>query len=115
MAAMEKNNKNLNVPHLRFPEFSGEWERCTIGDITRNFSLRNKDKIQYPMFSVTNSRGFVPQSEQFEDREMIGEGKKNLTKTDGFTPKTKKIIENSFRETQKTSNLSKITCFLICP
>ena len=25
------------------------------------------------MFSVTNSRGFVPQSEQFEDREMIGE------------------------------------------
>ena len=70
---MEKNNKTLNVPHLRFPEFSGEWERCTIGDITRNFSLRNKDKIQYPMFSVTNSRGFVPQSEQFEDREMIGE------------------------------------------
>ena len=70
---MEKNNKTLNVPNLRFPEFSGEWERCTIGDITRNFSLRNKDKIQYPMFSVTNSRGFVPQSEQFEDREMIGE------------------------------------------
>ena len=32
MAAMEKNNKNLNVPNLRFPEFSGEWEKCTIGD-----------------------------------------------------------------------------------
>ena len=58
---------------MRFPEFDGEWERCTLGDITRNFSLRNKDKIQYPMFSVTNNRGFVPQSEQFEDREMIGE------------------------------------------
>ena len=70
---MEKKDKNLNVPNVRFPEFSGEWERCTIGDITQNFSLRNKDKIQYPMFSVTNSRGFVPQSEQFEDREMIGE------------------------------------------
>ena len=25
------------------------------------------------MFSVTNNRGFVPQSEQFEDREMMGE------------------------------------------
>lgn len=58
---------------MRFPEFSGEWEKCTLGDITQNFSLRNKDKIQYPMFSVTNNRGFVPQSEQFEDREMIGE------------------------------------------
>ena len=32
MAAMEKNNKTLNVPHLRFPEFSGEWEKCTLGD-----------------------------------------------------------------------------------
>ena len=32
MTAMEKNNKTLNVPHLRFPEFSGEWEKCTIGD-----------------------------------------------------------------------------------
>ena len=32
MTAMEKNNKTLNVPNLRFPEFSGEWERCTLGD-----------------------------------------------------------------------------------
>ena len=32
MAAMEKNNKNLNVPNLRFPEFSGEWEKTSIGD-----------------------------------------------------------------------------------
>ena len=29
---MEKNNKTLNVPNLRFPEFAGEWEKCTIGD-----------------------------------------------------------------------------------
>ena len=71
--AAEKNNKTLNVPNLRFPEFSGEWEKCTLGDITTNFSLRNKEQIQYPMYSVTNNRGFVPQSEQFEDREMMGE------------------------------------------
>ena len=61
-----------NVPPLRFPEFSGEWEKCQLGDITVNFSRRNKEGIDYPMFSVTNDRGFVPQSEQFEDREMIG-------------------------------------------
>ena len=30
---MEKNNKNLNVPNLRFPEFSGEWEKCSLGEI----------------------------------------------------------------------------------
>ncbi len=62
-----------NVPNLRFKEFEGEWEKCILGDITENFNLRNKDKIQYPMFSVTNDRGFVPQSEQFEGRDMVGE------------------------------------------
>ena len=65
--------KKLNVPNLRFPEFQGEWKKCILGDITENFNLRNKDKIQYPMFSVTNDRGFVPQSEQFEGRDMVGE------------------------------------------
>lgn len=31
-----------NVPHLRFPEFSGEWEKCKLGDIAplqRGFDL----------------------------------------------------------------------------
>ena len=27
----ENDNKNLNVPNLRFPEFSGEWEKTTLG------------------------------------------------------------------------------------
>ena len=33
---MANNNENkvLNVPNLRFPEFSGEWEKCTIGELT---------------------------------------------------------------------------------
>ena len=44
-----------------------------MGDITTNFNVRNKEKIQYPMYSVTNNRGFVPQTEQFEDRDMVGE------------------------------------------
>ena len=32
---MENNNDNkvLNVPPLRFPEFSGEWKKCTIGEL----------------------------------------------------------------------------------
>ena len=33
---MTNNNdkKVLNVPNLRFPEFSGEWKKCTIGELT---------------------------------------------------------------------------------
>lgn len=34
-------------------------------------------------------------------KEILGEGNIILNKTDGFTPKTKKIIENSFKETEK--------------
>ena len=32
-----KDKKVLNVPHLRFPEFSGEWEKCKFGDIATGF------------------------------------------------------------------------------
>ena len=38
MMAMEKNNKTLNVPNLRFPEFSGEWESVRLGDVCKFFS-----------------------------------------------------------------------------
>ena len=31
--ATENNNKNLNVPNLRFPEFSGEWKQYRLGDL----------------------------------------------------------------------------------
>ena len=35
--ADNKDKKVLNVPHLRFPEFSGEWEECKFGDIATGF------------------------------------------------------------------------------
>ena len=36
--ATENNNKNLNVPNLRFPEFSGEWTKTTLGKIGNTFN-----------------------------------------------------------------------------
>lgn len=43
---MTKNNehKNLNVPHLRFPEFSGEWVETELQDIVPNI-CSGKDRI----------------------------------------------------------------------
>ena len=32
MATYKEQNK-LNVPHLRFPEFEGEWEKCKLGEL----------------------------------------------------------------------------------
>ena len=51
MAAMEKNNKNLNVPNLRFPEFSGEWDITTIGEIS---NIKNG-----PFGSVLHAEDYV--------------------------------------------------------
>ena len=52
---MEKNNKTLNVPHLRFPEFSGEWETgkikqvCDIATGNKNTQDKSDDGI-YPFY-----------------------------------------------------------------
>ena len=34
---INNENKKLNVPNLRFPEFQGEWEKCKFGDIATGF------------------------------------------------------------------------------
>ena len=46
----ENNNKTLNVPNLRFPEFSGEWEKYRLKDIA-NIS---KERIGINMLSNNN-------------------------------------------------------------
>ena len=53
--------------------FTRRGEKKTLGEITEQFSIRNRERVQFPMYSVTNDKGFIPQNEQFEDREMTGE------------------------------------------
>ena len=35
---INNEHKKLNVPNLRFPEFSGEWEKCKLSDLCTFFS-----------------------------------------------------------------------------
>ena len=38
----------INVPNLRFPEFSGEWEKCTLGSIGETFNgLTGKSAVDF--------------------------------------------------------------------
>jgi type I restriction enzyme S subunit len=62
------------TPLLRFPEFSGEWVRKSLGEITYKLSVKNKDGIKYPVYSISNVNGFVPQSEQFEGMDSNDRG-----------------------------------------
>lgn len=55
---------------LRFKDEQGndfpEWEEKKLGGITYKVGKKNKDNIQYPIYSINNQNGFLPQSEQFE-------------------------------------------------
>ena len=39
-------HQNGNVPHLRFPEFSGEWEKYTIGELCEEFKSGKNIKAE---------------------------------------------------------------------
>ena len=64
--AENKDEKVLNVPHLRFPEFSGEWEKYTIGDLCEEFKSGKNIKAEsiqeegvYPVFGGNGLRGYT--------------------------------------------------------
>ena len=39
--ANNNDNKVLNVPHLRFPEFTGEWKKCKVSDLLDFYSTNS--------------------------------------------------------------------------
>ncbi len=43
-----------------------EWEEKKLGEITYNVSQKNKENLAYPVYSINNKKGFIPQGEQFE-------------------------------------------------
>ena len=55
---MTDNNENkvLNVPHLRFPEFSGEWEKCKISDLLDFYSTNSLswEQLEYDTNAMMN-------------------------------------------------------------
>jgi type I restriction enzyme, S subunit len=55
---------------VRFSRDNGksfaDWEERKLGELTYKAGNKNKDNIQYPIYSINNKTGFVPQSEQFE-------------------------------------------------
>ena len=46
-----KGSTNLNVPHLRFPEFSGEWDYSTIGSEFELYSGNTPSRLDKEQFT----------------------------------------------------------------
>jgi type I restriction enzyme, S subunit len=65
---VNESNSTGRVPKLRFPEFKDTeaWDVKTLGDITFKTDKKNKEGKVYPIYSINNKEGFVPQTEQFD-------------------------------------------------
>ena len=55
MAINTEQNK-LNVPHLRFPEFHGEWEKCKVSDLLDFYSTNSLswNQLEYGTDNMLN-------------------------------------------------------------
>lgn len=55
------------TPSLRFPGFTGKWEKKMFRDITAPAGKKNRQNLPYERYSISNEVGFYPQNNQFED------------------------------------------------
>ena len=68
ITTINNEHKKLNVPNLRFPEFQGEWEKCTLEDVM-NFSTARVSS------SELNKDNYVSTENMLQDFQGIMEAK----------------------------------------
>ncbi len=56
MAIDNKDKKVLNVPHLRFPEFTEEWDRCKVSELLDFYSTNSLcwEQLEYETNTILN-------------------------------------------------------------
>ena len=54
--ATDNKNKVLNVPHLRFPQLSGEWEKSKVSDLLDFYSTNSLswEQLEYDTNTMMN-------------------------------------------------------------
>ena len=53
----------MNIPKLRFKEFTDEWKKEKFKDFSYYSGKRNRNNLPLIAYSITNTNGFVPQTE----------------------------------------------------
>ncbi|AYU54225.1 hypothetical protein [Staphylococcus debuckii] len=76
----EDKQQKRNVPELRFPEFSGEWEEKRTDELFSTISDKNHDGNLAPL-SATQDRGMVLREELDKNIQFKTESLKNYKKT----------------------------------
>ncbi len=99
MSIKKSQNKNVNIPKLRFPEFTGEWEHLRLRELLteskkRNFDLKyGKDQV----LSVSGKLGIINQIEHL-GRSYAGESVHNyhLVEKDNIVYTKSPLKENPY-------------------
>jgi type I restriction enzyme S subunit len=99
MSIKQSQNKNVNIPKLRFPEFTGEWEHLRLRELLteskkRNFDLKyGKDQV----LSVSGKLGIINQIEHL-GRSYAGESVHNyhLVEKDNIVYTKSPLKENPY-------------------
>ena len=68
----------MNIPKLRFPEFSGEWEEKKLNKIFYKITKRNTDKKNTNVITNSATEGLISQRDYF-DKDIA-----NIEKTDNY-------------------------------
>ena len=63
-----------NIPKLRFPEVSGEWEKSELGKFTQEITRVNSNS-DAPIMMISAANGFILQSNKYS-KEMTGQSLK---------------------------------------
>ena len=70
--------QRLFSQELRFKksdkEYFADWEIKKLGEVTFKTGAKNKESIKYPIYSINNKEGFLPQSEQFDGMDSNDRG-----------------------------------------
>ena len=63
----DKHNKRPNVPPLRFPEFTDEWEHRKLSEFTERVTRKNKGQTNLPL-TISAQYGLVDQISFFNNK-----------------------------------------------
>ena len=74
---MDSNKTNSNLPRLRFPEFEGEWEVKTLGEVASKVNRRNRDLEVSRILTNSATEGVIDQEEYFDRSIAVKENTDN--------------------------------------
>ena len=108
MATYKEQNKQ-NVPHLRFSEFHGEWEKCKLGDIAE-FSTARISSVKL------DCKNYVSTENMLQDFQGVVEAKSvpNETNVISFTCGDILIVLTSKKYGKQHLTVGVLLMFLSC-